>query len=82
MKTIKYEIAEYARRDGTKLKVLYNPSALCIYCNEPVMAASMGGTIICPWCDSGYNRDGTKWTYREMMDRFKNAQKYYEKMPL
>lgn len=34
----------------------------------------MGGTVICPWCDCGWNRDGSKWTLEECLEahrRFK-----------
>lgn len=48
MKTAKYPL-----RDGTTLEVEYDENAPCIVCGEPVIAASMGGTVICPWCDCG-----------------------------
>lgn len=33
--------------------VEYDENAPCISCGEPVISASMGGTIICPSCDLG-----------------------------
>jgi len=56
MKTITYEII-----DGTKTTVEYDENAPCIICDLPVVEASTSGTVICPWCDSGIYRDGTKW---------------------
>ena len=43
-------------------------------CGLPVMAASMGGTAVCPWCDCGWNRDGTQWTW----DQFAAIQRRME----
>ena len=43
----------YRQRDGTELIVNYDENAPCIVCGEPVFEASMGGTVICPWCDMG-----------------------------
>ncbi len=52
----------YTRINGKKFTVEYDENAPCIICGEPVGNASMGGTVICPACDCGKNRDGTKWT--------------------
>jgi hypothetical protein len=46
--------------DGAELvEVEYDENAPCRICDQPVMEASMGGIDVCPWCDTGYNRDGT-----------------------
>jgi len=34
----------------------YDDEIPCIICGEPVVSASMGGTVICPWCDTGHCR--------------------------
>lgn len=58
------------------LEVEYDADAPCWMCGLPVTAASMGGTVICPWCDSGIHRDGRDWTYGETLEfgrRFKES---------
>lgn len=45
--------ATYRTTEGKELKVEYDETAPCIICGEPVVEASMGGTVICPWCDMG-----------------------------
>lgn len=50
----------------------FNPDFPCAYCEEPVVSLSVGGSAVCPWCDMGYNRDGTPWNYATMMMRFAN----------
>jgi hypothetical protein len=40
---------------------------LCRICGKPVVAPSVGGPDVCPWCDMGMWRDGTSWTFREAM---------------
>jgi len=47
MKTITYNTTE------GKKTYQYDENAPCIICGEPVIAASMGGTVVCPWCDLG-----------------------------
>jgi len=47
------KIAKYPRTDGTTLTVEYDETAPCIICGESVIEASVGGTVICPWCDCG-----------------------------
>ncbi len=44
MRTVKYP--------GVKT-IEYDEEAHCIVCGEPVISASMGGTVICPACDLG-----------------------------
>ena len=46
----------YTKLDGSKLTVEYDPTAPCRLCGRRVIEASMGGTNICPWCDSGKPR--------------------------
>ena len=48
--------ATYTGLDGQKFIVEYDENAPCIICGEPVMAASMSGTVICPACDAGICR--------------------------
>lgn len=43
----------YTDLKGKKIPINYNDEAACISCGEPVISASMGGTAICPWCDTG-----------------------------
>ena len=50
----------------------FDPAFPCTYCNEPVGSPSMGGTAVCPSCDCGYNRDGSRWTYQQTQERFAN----------
>ena len=45
--------ATYNKLDGGKFTVEYDETAPCIICGEPVVEASTGGTVICPWCDCG-----------------------------
>jgi hypothetical protein len=40
----------------------------CRICGLPVVAASFGGRDVCPWCDMGMFRDGTRWSYAETMN--------------
>lgn len=50
----------YAIIGGGKKTIEYDDHALCISCKLPVIDASMGGTVLCPWCDCGNYRDGTR----------------------
>jgi len=59
--------ATYNFVDQGPTVVEYDEGAPCWMCGKPVLLASMGGTVICPWCDTGYNRDGTKRTFKECM---------------
>lgn len=38
----------------------FDPQRPCRVCKQPVAYMSTGGSSICPWCDAGQNRDGTK----------------------
>ena len=48
--------AKYHKIGGGLLEVEYDENAPCIICGEPVTEASMGGTVVCPWCDCGHCR--------------------------
>jgi hypothetical protein len=50
----------YRRPDGTPFAVEFDPTTPCIVCGLAVVEASMAGTAICPWCDCGTNRDGSR----------------------
>lgn len=45
--------AIYNKVGGGTFVVEYDENAPCIICGEPVIEASMGGTVICPSCDCG-----------------------------
>lgn len=46
--------AKYHRlSDGSPFEVEYDTDDPCHFCGLPVIAASMGGTACCPWCDLG-----------------------------
>lgn len=64
MKTVTYQ-----GLDGAPFTIEYDETAPCWMCGLPVESASMGGTIICPACDCGRNRDGTRWTPEESVER-------------
>ena len=69
-------IAKYLNNDGTYREVEYDENALCIFCNEPVIAASMGGTIVCTWCDNGIDRNtGSLLTWTQLTEHKNNYQR-------
>ena len=56
---------------------------ICEVCDLPFTHASMGGDHICPHCDCGIYRDGTRWTYGETVRREirkAKAKRIYEEM--
>ena len=59
------KVADYSGFGGARVE--YDECAPCWMCGEPVVEASMGGTVICPWCDCGKNRDGSKLTARQLI---------------
>jgi uncharacterized Zn finger protein (UPF0148 family) len=65
--------ATYKNLKGEKFTIEYDENAPCWSCGKPVVEASMGGTAICPWCDTGYNRDGTKTSPQQIKE---NAERY------
>jgi len=52
--------ATYRLLNGESLTVEYDPMGPCIGCGLPVVEASVGGTALCPWCDTGYSRHGER----------------------
>lgn len=72
----------YEARNGKIIWLAFDPAFLCIYCNEPVAALSYGGPAVCPGCDCGVNKDGTKWTSDQMYRYFRNAKERLNDMPL
>lgn len=60
--------ARYTNFEGEEFQVVYDADAPCASCGLPVVSASVGGTAICPWCDCGNKRDGTKYSFREIME--------------
>jgi hypothetical protein len=59
--------ATYRGLDGKDFTVEYDPNAPCVSCGQPVLAASMGGTAICCWCDCGRYRDGSVWETKDVL---------------
>ena len=51
---------DYPLIDGRTLRVMYDTQGPCRLCGEPVGSASMGGTDVCPPCDMGVYRDGSR----------------------
>ena len=56
--------ATYRNLDGSPRVVEYDENFPCLICKRPVIEASVGGTAVCPWCDTGKYRDGCTWDYR------------------
>jgi len=48
--------ATYTKLDGENISIEYDENAPCRVCGYPVTEASMGGTDVCPWCDTGEER--------------------------
>jgi hypothetical protein len=69
MKSVTYQTPNGPRT------IEYNENAPCVMCELPVVSASMGGTAVCPWCDCGKNRDGTKWSGEDAARAARNYQK-------
>jgi hypothetical protein len=65
------QTAVYTDLDGNDFTVEYDPTLPCWMCDEPVGAASMSGTVVCPSCDCGLNRDGSRWTLAETDHAYK-----------
>jgi hypothetical protein len=64
---VRNESVTYKLLDGSSVSVEYDADAPCWACGLPVMAASMGGTVLCSWCDCGNGRDGHKLSMEENM---------------
>lgn len=60
--------ATYTNLDGKKFTIEYDENAPCWLCGKPVIEASTAGTVICPWCDTGHNRDGTKMSLQQIKE--------------
>lgn len=75
-------IARYRQEGGTTLKIEYDENAPCIICGEPVIGASMGGTVICPSCDCGKCRycGTTICVVREEIDGGRSKQRVLDHM--
>jgi hypothetical protein len=54
------DIAKYPKRGGGFVEIPYDKNAPCRACGQPVTEASMGGTDLCPWCDMGKPRPGSR----------------------
>lgn len=67
--------------DNGPVTLEYDENYPCIWCQLPVGDASMGGTVVCPACDCGINRDGTKWSYADYLRLSENARKWYAEHP-
>lgn len=68
--------AHYRLLDGSEIDIEYDADAPCMACGLPVVEASMGGTALCPWCDTGYNRTGDRiaWPPRKASpDEYRDA---------
>ena len=63
------KIATYRNIFNEDIKVEYDEKAPCRVCGLPVIHASMGGTDVCPYCDCGVYRDGTKILYKELTNK-------------
>ena len=70
------KIVTYTLLDGSKKTIEYDETLPCWMCEQPVVEASMGGTVICPACDCGINRQThEKWTFEEAMQAYENYRK-------
>ncbi len=57
----------YVTLAGEPFTVTYDPELPCAICDLPIIRPSFSGTNICPWCDSGVNRDSSSWTYEQFI---------------
>jgi len=71
--------AIYNLSDGSKKEIEYDTDWPCLSCGLPVVAASVGGTRICPWCDCGKHRNGKNWTLEETKEFGKKYKENFEK---
>lgn len=52
----------FEMKSGDKnIRFLFDETASCCVCGNPVLNVSMGGPDICPHCDCGYDRTGKKY---------------------
>lgn len=47
--------------DKKRIRFLFDETAPCCVCGNPILDVSMGGTSICPHCDCGYDRQGKRY---------------------
>lgn len=66
---------QYRTSKGEEFWIAFDPERLCVWCELPVGSLSMGGPAICPACDCGNHRDGTKWGSAEYPSLQKRAWK-------
>jgi len=74
--------ARYKTTAG-EIEVEYDEKSPCIICGLPVEAASTAGTDVCPWCDMGRHRNGSRFTIEEVLNKEllrEKAKKIYEKI--
>lgn len=57
----------YTYRANGHILALDRPE--CLMCGDLDIEASMGGPLICAWCDMGKNRDGSRWTIQQATER-------------
>jgi len=77
------QIATYYRKfPDDKIEIEYDDEAPCKICGEPVTGSSMGGTVICPWCDCGKCRycGMTIFAIREEIDGGESLKRLREHM--
>lgn len=75
---MKYYINRNEAFTGLKhLEVEYEFPPPCLYCGEPVIDESTDGPLVCPWCDMGYNSDGTKWTDEQNYEKHNHFKKVF-----
>ena len=67
------KIAKYHTIDGKEVEIEYDEKAPCIVCGFPVVAASMGGTKLCPWCDCGNERPEVEEARRKALKENNNG---------
>jgi hypothetical protein len=49
------------KSDGITYRFLFDETAPCCVCGNPILDVSMGGLDICPHCDCGRDRQGKKY---------------------
>jgi hypothetical protein len=69
----------YADRTGRPIWLPFDPTFLCVYCERPVTALSMGGPAVCPECDCGYS-DGKRWDTDTCFRLIENAERRFDNM--
>jgi len=63
--------------------ILLLKDKICEICGLPFNNLSYGGYYVCPHCDCGVYRDGTRWAPEEIINdenRKAKAKQIYEKM--